>query len=32
LVADPAQLALAIPADHLGDEKGAVRLYQDFKW
>lgn len=27
----PAQLALAILADHLGDDKEAVRLHQDFK-
>ena len=28
----PAQLALAILADHLGDDKQALALYQDFKW
>jgi hypothetical protein len=27
----PAQLALAILADHLGDDERAVRLHQDFK-
>lgn len=28
----PAQLALAILADCLGDDEAAQRLYQDFKW
>src|SRR5262245_52035317 len=28
----PAQLALAILADHLGDDERAVRLHQGFKW
>jgi hypothetical protein len=28
----PAQLALAILADHLGDNATAVRLHQQFKW
>jgi hypothetical protein len=28
----PAQLALAILADHLGDDQKAVRLHQDFNW
>ncbi|HEX7049864.1 MAG TPA: DUF6166 domain-containing protein, partial [Longimicrobiales bacterium] len=28
----PAQLALAILADHLGDDAAAVRLHQNFKW
>ncbi len=28
----PAQLALAILADHLGDDGQAVALHQDFKW
>jgi hypothetical protein len=28
----PAQLALAILADHLGDDKEALNLYQRFKW
>ena len=28
----PAQLALAILAEHLADEHAALRLYQDFKW
>ncbi len=28
----PAQLALAILADHLGDDKKAVALHQQFKW
>jgi len=28
----PAQLALAILAEHLGDDRGALNLYQDFKW
>ena len=28
----PAQLALAIVAEHLGDDHSALRLYQDFKW
>jgi len=28
----PAQLALAILADHLHDDERALRLYQDFKW
>lgn len=28
----PAQLALAILADHLGDDRQAVMLYQAFKW
>src|SRR5437870_9247604 len=27
----PAQLALALLADHLGDDDGAVMLHQDFK-
>jgi len=27
----PAQLALAILAEHLGDDHAALRLYQDFK-
>ena len=26
------QLALAILADHLGDDQTALDLYQDFKW
>ncbi len=28
----PAQLALALLADHLGDDERAVRLHQEFKW
>jgi len=28
----PAQLALAILADHLGDDEDALDLYQRFKW
>ena len=28
----PAQLALAILADHLADDSAALRLYQDFKF
>lgn len=28
----PAQLALALLADHLGDDARAVALHQDFKW
>ncbi len=28
----PAQLALAILADHLGDDEQALNLYQQFKW
>jgi len=28
----PAQCALAILADHLGDDQAAGRLYQGFKW
>jgi len=28
----PAQLALALLADHLGDDERAVELHQDFKW
>lgn len=28
----PAQLALALLADVLGDDAEAVRLHQDFKW
>jgi hypothetical protein len=28
----PAQLALAILADHLGNDEEALFLYQDFKW
>ena len=28
----PAQLALAILAEHLGDDHAALRLYQAFKW
>jgi len=28
----PAQLALAILADHLGDDQKTVRLHQDFNW
>ena len=28
----PAQLALAILADHLGDDREALNLYQCFKW
>jgi Family of unknown function (DUF6166) len=28
----PAQLALAVLADCLGDDKKALELYQDFKW
>ena len=28
----PAQLALAILAEHLGDNRAALNLYQDFKW
>jgi len=28
----PAQLALAILADHLGDDEEALNLYQRFKW
>lgn len=28
----PAQLALAILADHLGDDREALDLYQRFKW
>jgi hypothetical protein len=28
----PAQLALAILADHLGDDQQALNLYQHFKW
>ena len=28
----PAQLALAILADHLGDDQEALNLYQRFKW
>lgn len=28
----PAQTALAILADHLGDDERAVRLHQSFKW
>ncbi len=27
----PAQLALALLADHIGDDREAVRLHQDFK-
>lgn len=27
----PAQLALALLADHFGDDQAALRLYQDFK-
>jgi len=27
----PAQLALALLADHLGDDEAAIRLHQDFK-
>jgi hypothetical protein len=29
--AGPAQLALALLADHLGDDQRALRLHQDFK-
>jgi hypothetical protein len=29
---DPAQLALALLADHLGDDARALDLHQDFKW
>jgi hypothetical protein len=28
----PAQLALALLADHLGDDEHALNLYQRFKW
>jgi len=28
----PAQLALALLADHLGDDEQALNLYQRFKW
>lgn len=28
----PAQLALALLADHLGDDQQALNLYQRFKW
>lgn len=28
----PAQLALALLADHLGDDQQALELYQEFKW
>jgi len=28
----PAQLALALLADHLGDDDRAVALHQEFKW
>ena len=28
----PAQLALAILAEHLGGNRAALNLYQDFKW
>jgi hypothetical protein len=28
----PAQLALAMLADHLGDDEQALNLYQRFKW
>jgi hypothetical protein len=28
----PAQLALAILADHLGDDEQAINLHQRFKW
>lgn len=28
----PAQLALALLADHLGDDRQALDLYQRFKW
>jgi Family of unknown function (DUF6166) len=28
----PAQLAMAILADHLGDDERALSLYQRFKW
>ena len=28
----PAQLALALLADHLGDDQEALNLYQRFKW
>ena len=28
----PAQLALAILADHLGDDSAALAQYQNFKW
>ena len=28
----PAQLALALLADHLGDEERAIALHQTFKW
>ena len=28
----PAQLALAILADHLGDDRQALDVYQRFKW
>ena len=28
----PAQLALAIISDHLGDDRRAMELYQQFKW
>ena len=28
----PAQLALALLTDHLGDDERAVALHQDFKW
>lgn len=28
----PAQLALALLADHLGDDEEALNLYQRFKW
>ena len=28
----PAQLALAILAEHLGDNRAALKVYQDFKW
>ena len=28
----PAQLALALLADHLGDDERAVALHQEFKW
>lgn len=28
----PAQLALALLADHLGNDERAIALHQDFKW
>jgi Family of unknown function (DUF6166) len=28
----PAQLALALLADHLGDDRKALAIYQSFKW